>query len=134
MKKKFEKQIASLGLITDFVSEFATAADIDEAALFQMNLVIEEMFTNMVKYNTESAHDVEIAFQRDADRLIIELRDFGVESFDITQTEPVDTSLPVEQRTPGGLGIHLVKQFMDEIKYEYKDGNSKITLVKNLES
>lgn len=54
MEKKFKREIKSLDKIAHFISEFITKNRIDESLSFPINLVIEELFTNMVKYSTES--------------------------------------------------------------------------------
>ena len=61
------------------------------------------------------------------------LTDFDTEPFDITQTNEVDVNKRIEERKPGGLGLHLTKRMVDKIDYDYKDRKSKITLIKNLE-
>ena len=58
--------------------------------------------------------------------------DRGVEYFDPTAAPPVDTTKPLSERRPGGLGVHLVKQYVDDFKYEYVGNDSVITLTKKL--
>lgn len=43
-----------------------------------------------------------------------------------------DVTLPAEEREIGGLGIFMTKKTMDEVRYEYKDGQNRLTLVKKL--
>jgi anti-sigma regulatory factor (Ser/Thr protein kinase) len=64
------------------------------------------------------------------------MTDVGVKRFDITAAQPADMSRVITNRPVGGLGIHLVKQIMDEIAYEYDERNrrSTITLIKHLRS
>lgn len=87
----------------------------------------------MVKHNVKSRCDVQIDLQREENLLKICLTDFDVEPFDITKIKEVDVDQHLEERKVGGLGIHLVKQMMDDIHYEYKDRMSRITLIKHLE-
>jgi hypothetical protein len=60
------------------------------------------------------------------------LTDVDAEPFDITQADEYDTRQPLKERPIGRLGIHLVRRMVDEINYEYKDRQSKITLIKDL--
>jgi anti-sigma regulatory factor (Ser/Thr protein kinase) len=47
------------------------------------------------------------------------LTDYDVEQFDVTRAPDVDTSKPIEQREPGGLGLHLIRRMVDSMEYEY---------------
>ena len=65
------------------------------------------------------------------EKLIFTITDSGV-PFDPTQKEEVDITLSAEEREIGGLGIHLVRQIMDEVKYERTNNQNILTLVKKL--
>jgi len=133
MEKKFKREIKSLDKIFTFNSKFITKNKIDHSITFTLNLVIEELFTNMVKYDSENPNDILISLNKEENYLIISLTDFDVEPFDITKTEEVDIKQSLRDRKVGGLGLHLTKQMMDKIDYEYKNRISKITLIKHLE-
>ena len=132
MQKTFKRDLTSLDKIFISISQFISQNKIDESVSFTVNLVVEELFTNMVKY-TPGDKEVLICLEKKNGELIITLTDFGVSAYDITKADQVDVNKRLEERKPGGLGLHLVKQMMDDIKYEYKNRNSKITLIKHLE-
>lgn len=134
MQKKFKKEIASLTEVFRFIEAFMTQHAIDESAAFSINFAIEEIFTNMVKYGTVSSHDILISLKKKNDDLLISLTDFDVLKFDVTKAAAVDVNQTLKERKIGGLGLHLTKRMVDEIRYEYKDKNSKITLIKHLET
>ena len=133
MEKKFKRDVRSLELIFDYVREFVKMHDIRSSAVFQIDFILEELFTNMVKYNSENANDILLSLNKKRDRIIMSLVDTDVEPFDITTAPMTDTSLPLEQRTSGGIGLQLVRQISDGIDYEYKNRQSKITIVKIVE-
>jgi anti-sigma regulatory factor (Ser/Thr protein kinase) len=133
MTREFPKRIDSLESIFEFVAEFAAANGIGGDTLNAMQFGVEEIFTNLVKYNGETANDVAIAMNIANGRMALSLLDQDVHSYDLTKTPPVDITQPLHERTPGGLGIHLVKQMMDDVQYEYGDRTAKITLIKDLE-
>ncbi len=132
MEKTFRKDFSSLEPIEGFIRSFAAGLSLDEATVFTLNFVIEEIFTNMVKYQPSARNDVLIGLDGDARSLTIRLVDHGVEYFDPTSAPPVDTGKPLSERRPGGLGVHLVKQYMDTFNYEYVGNDSIITLTKKL--
>ena len=133
MDKKFKRDLNSLDRIFQFINEFSAKTGVDESVVFTINLVVEELFTNMVKYTYENSNEILLQLKKNAEDLIIHLTDFDVDPFDITKTAEVDTKQSLEERGVGGLGIHLVKQMIDKIEYEYKDRQSKIILIKHLE-
>jgi len=131
-EKKFKKDYSSLEPIDEFIRSFAADNSLDGEMVFTVNFVVEEIFTNMVKYQSGSENDVSIGLSRENDALEIRLVDYGVEYFDPTSAPAVDVNKPLTERRPGGLGVHLVKMYVDDFRYEYTDGNSIITLTKNL--
>lgn len=133
MEKKFKRDFKSLDSVFNFISEFFNKEHIDKTVLFSVNFIIEEIFTNMVKYNSEGKSDILLDLNREEKKILIKLIDFDSEPFDLTQKEEADTTLTLNERTPGGLGIHLVKKMADDVKYEYQDRQSKIVITKNLE-
>jgi len=133
MDKKFKRDLSSLDEIFKFINEFSAKTDVDESVVFTINLVVEELFTNMVKYASENTNEILLELKKNEDDLIIHLTDFDVEPFDISKTAEVDTQQSLEERRVGGLGIHLVKQMIDKIEYDYKNRQSKNILTKHLE-
>ncbi|MFQ5824370.1 MAG: ATP-binding protein [bacterium] len=133
MEKKFKRDINSLDMIFNFIGEYITKTKIDHTITFTINFVVEEIFTNMVKYNSENTNDILISLNKNENNLIISLTDFDVEPFDVTKSEEVNINQSLEDRKVGGLGLHLVKQMVDKINYEYKNRKSKITFIKHLE-
>ncbi len=132
MEKKFSKDFGSLDRIDAFVRSFAAGRGLDEGTVFTLNFVIEEIFTNMVKYQPTAANDVLIGLSIDGGSVTVKMVDYGVRYFDPTSAPPVDTGKPLSERRPGGLGVHLVKQYMDDFNYEYVGSDSIITLTKKL--
>ena len=133
MEKRFRRDIRSLDEIFGFLDEFKKRSRLVGSTVLDLELMVEELFTNMVKYCSENPNDILIRIQRRGKKLILVLNDFDVEPFDITKVDEVDIKQCLEERKVGGLGIHLVKCIADEIDYEYCDRTSTITVVKNLE-
>lgn len=134
MEQTFARNLDELHTVFAFLDSFAEASDIDMSVSLPVRLAVEELFTNMVKYNNDSRSDITLGIDRSDDKVTIVLTDFDTEPFDITSTGDVDITASLEERTPGGLGIHLVKRMVDEIHYHYKERVSQITLIKSIQS
>lgn len=133
MTVKFQRTLASLEKISQFILEFARKNKLNDRIVNIITLVVEELFTNAVKYNPENTNDISVNLSIDSDKLIVSIVDYDVEPFDIRQIEAYDFRKKLNERRVGGLGIPLVKKMMDRIDYEYKNRQSNITLVKYLE-
>jgi len=133
MQKNFKHQISSLSQIFIFVSEILKSYKVGEAISFSINLAIEELFTNMVKYNGGSNNDITIEINKEGKKLMVNLIDYDSNEFDVSKTQEVDVTQRLEERKVGGLGLHLVKKIVDNLEYEYTHGESRITFTKNLE-
>ena len=132
-EQKFDKEISSLGAIFDFLSDSLDGGKLGDDVEFCLNFVLEEIFTNMVKHNESSRNEVLIGVEPLGDRVLVELTDFDVEPFDPGTAPKVDVNAPLHDRTPGGLGLHLVKSMVDKLTYEYRDRNLRVTIYKSLD-
>lgn len=116
-----------------FVDEACEAAELDMSTTIKMNLAIEEAVVNVMSYaypnGIKGAVDIDALVTDDELKFVIS--DKGT-PFDPTQQAEVDTSLSAEERTIGGLGIHLIRQIMDTIHYEHTDDRNMLTLSKKL--
>ena len=117
MEKFFRRDIQSLDSIFDFLGSCISFHNLDEALAFTLRFAVEEIFTNMVKYNPLGPDEILIALNVNAANLIVQLVDSEATPFDITKKEDVDFGLRLEERKPGGLGIHLVKNMVDKVDY-----------------
>ena len=119
--------------LADFVNEVCEAMGFDMSLTMQMNLALEEAVVNVMKYAypTGTHGDISIEAEANDERLKFTIIDRGT-SFDPTATADVDTTLSVEERPIGGLGIYLVRQIMDSINYERIDSHNVLTLRKKL--
>jgi len=133
VERRFPKDVASLGAIYGFVREFLAERGIGPEAAYDVDLIAEELFTNMVKYGRGGESEISIALDWSAPTLTFCIRDFGAERFDPTEAPEVDTTRPIEERRAGGLGIHLVRRIADHLSYAYDQGNT-IRIMKRLET
>ena len=128
-----EREIGELDRIVATTHSYFEESAIDPGIRGTIDFAIEEMFVNMVKYNTGTTSQIEILLARDGDGIRVTMIDRDVERFDPTQRAPVDVDLPAEKRTPGGLGVYLTLKLVDSFSYDYKGRVSTITFSKRPE-
>lgn len=133
MDGSFERDFGALGEVFAFTERFAEANRVDEPLRYSINLVVEELFTNMVKYNTGGGHAIGIRMDVRDGTLRIELVDDDVDPWDPNEAPAVKLDQPIEERKPGGLGLYLVRSIVDELKYEYTNRQMTVTAIKHLE-
>jgi len=116
----FPRRIEALAEIFAFAARAFERERIPEPLRSDVEFVLEELFTNIVKYGRGRA-PVTIDIRAIADGVEATVTEPEAERFDITRAAPVDTTLPAEQRRPGGLGLHLVARLADFVKYDYSE-------------
>lgn len=129
MNKKFARSFDELRRIVAFTEEFFRREQLAPSLRNIVDLCVEELFVNMVTYNTETDAEILIELAPHERGVEVSLTDFNVERFDPRGVPAVDISAPLEERTPGGLGLYLVMKMADAIHYEYRDRTSKITFI-----
>ena len=120
-----------LPLFRNFMQEVCQELDLDEDLTQSVKLAVDEICSNLIQYGYEGMEAGEIHLSvRDQDPLLeIILEDTG-HPFDPATLDPPDLSENFEDRKIGGLGIHLVKESMDEISYESSEGSNVLVLRK----
>lgn len=131
--KSFAPRVDAVVEVVGFSAEAFASQGIDAALRHAVDLCLEELFTNLVKYGRSTA-PIRIELRRIAGGVEGCLSAEGVDDFDPTQAPTVDVSVPIDQRQPGGLGLHLVRQLVDSIEYEYQshERRSRVTFRKTL--
>ena len=117
--------------LASFTDEVCEALELEMSLTMSINLALEEAVVNVMSYAYPAGTkgNVNIEAEADEEWLKFVISDNGV-PFDPTEKEEVDTTLNAEERPIGGLGIHLVRQIMDSINYEFIDDKNVLTLKK----
>jgi anti-sigma regulatory factor (Ser/Thr protein kinase) len=124
--------IATITQLSELVETVCEEKGLDMALTMNLNLALEEAVVNVMSYAyPDSQGDVKVDIMIDDQKVVSILTDSGI-PFDPTQKGDVDTTLPAEERPIGGLGIHLVKQIMDKVSYQYVGNQNILTLEKNI--
>ena len=122
----------SLESIFTFIQKFVSHNGLNDSLSYQLNLVIEELFTNMVKYNSQNQNPILIQLIKQKYKLVVSMTEFDTEPFNIKQVKSYDRNQILQERSVGGVGIHLVQNIMDQIDYKYDNRTSTIILIKRL--
>ena len=111
------------------VAQFCSGCRLDDDAEFQLNLVLEELFVNSLKHGgcKGMPNCARVRLRGTADGVEVEYRDRG-HPFDPTETPAVNIHASLAERSEGGLGIHLVREIMRDVRYE-RDGEwNRVTM------
>jgi anti-sigma regulatory factor (Ser/Thr protein kinase) len=117
--RMFRRSFDSLQAIFALTAEFCSRHGVDPGLVPTVDFVAEELFTNMVKYSPQGSPEVRIDMRAITGGVEMALTDYDVEQFDVTRAPDVDTAKPIEQREPGGLGLHLIRRMVDSMEYAY---------------
>ena len=129
-----------LSLANDLRNIAAAAENIDvfcarhglaEEIAFEVNLAVDELVTNMIGYDDNGEHRIELVLRLEGGALTIEITDDG-RAFDPLQAPAPDPGASLQDRAVGGLGIYLVHKTMDTLAYRRQDGRNVVTLTKHV--
>ncbi|HVR44623.1 MAG TPA: ATP-binding protein [Thermoanaerobaculia bacterium] len=129
---RLEREIAALDDLFATVERFVADERLDEKTGLELAVVLEELFTNAVQHNPGGSGDLRITLRRDSGEIVLTLTDPDTDPFDLASEPPPDLFLPLAHRRPGGLGVHLVRSFVDRIECDWREREGTITLIKTL--
>ncbi len=126
---KIGNDLNELAVLCREVHNFLEDEKVPAAPVYKIDLSIEEMLTNVIKYSYDDndRHEISVYLQIDPDRILLEMRDDGHE-FNPLEAPLSDLSDEIELRRVGGMGIHLTRTMVDAISY-LRDGNTNMVAV-----
>lgn len=130
--KVFPARKDALDTVISFVEEELEKIDCPMKAVMQISVCTEEMFINVASYAyTHKEGSVALSVDAEPGAVSVTLTDSGV-PFDPLSAKTPDITLSAEERKVGGLGIYMVKQSMDHVAYQRKDGKNIFTMTKKI--
>lgn len=128
-----KNDIAEIGRLEQFIEDVGDAYSLAPEVVFNLNLVLEEAVVNIINYAyPKDEHELIYLSANMVDgSVVFILTDTGME-FDPTLAPDADITLSADEREIGGLGIFLIRQIMNEVRYERIDGKNILTLSKKL--
>lgn len=124
--------VESVNTITEFAETEMEIHECPMKVIIQMNIAIDEIVSNVVNYAYEDGDgdvSISIGFTDSPRSVRMTFRDKGIPYNPLEKADP-DTTLSVEERDIGGLGIFIVKKNMDSMEYRYEDGENVLTISK----
>ncbi len=131
---KFPANVELVDKMIDPIVSALREIDVEHKKIYQVNLALEEILVNIAKYaypDNQGIIDISYEMSEDNKKLKIVIKDKGTE-FNPLEKEDPDLEASVENRKIGGLGIYIVKNIMDDIKYQRINNENVLELIKEL--
>ena len=129
-----KNELSNIDLVNDRFKAFAHGKEIPKNVVGAVCMVFDDLLTNIISYayKDDEQHDIGIQVFLKKNSIVIIIIDDGF-PFDPFQGDAPETQLSIEERDVGGLGIHLVKEIMDDVSYQRKTNQNIVTLTKYFE-
>ena len=131
---RIKNRISELEHVAQFIEEIGEELGLSMELQMNLNLVMEEMVSNVIfyAYPQEADAEIELVAKSDGKELTFVLTDQGRE-FDPTAKEDADPNVNPAEREIGGMGIFIVKNIMNQVTYQRLDGKNLLTMTKGIE-
>jgi anti-sigma regulatory factor (Ser/Thr protein kinase) len=135
LELRFANDLGALAALAERVERFGAEQHLPARIVNALNVVLDEAVSNAINHGYDAGVRGEIAvrLRREPDGVTAEVEDDG-RAFDPLQAPPPDLTLPLEQRPIGGLGIHLIRNLMDEVSYARVGDRNVLKMAKHLAS
>lgn len=124
----------ALGQAHDWLQQASIEHHWPVRTTFALKLCMDEALTNSVQYGftagVDKASKITLILSLNDPFIILEIIDNGI-PFDPTQKEPNDLAMTLEDATPGGHGIRLMRHYLHDIRYTFTDGQNRLSLIIN---
>ena len=126
--------VENLEAVTAFVDEYLEKIGCSPRSQMQLDIAVDELFSNIAYYAYQPGTGevtVQVEVAEEPSCTVLTFIDSGIPYNPLSHADP-NTMLPAEERETGGLGIYMVKKFMDAVSYAYEDGKNILTIKKKL--
>lgn len=133
-KLRLSGELSQVRAACDFIVEVAQAAGLGDDGVFQCQLSVEEIFTNIVEHgygHNGADKSIELVCEIFDDLLVISLID-EAPLFNPLSLESPDPDTPLWERDTGGWGVYFVRQYMDDIRYKADNEKNRLILEKKI--
>ncbi|MFA7077930.1 MAG: ATP-binding protein [Syntrophomonas sp.] len=134
MNCEIKADLAEIERLAEIIEEYGKTHNISPKIIFGINLSLDELITNTINYGYkgDKEHRIGVQLTLTPEEIEVEISDDGL-SFNPLDQPPPDINQSIEDRPIGGLGIHLVRKMMDQVKYQRQGDKNILTMKKRLE-
>ena len=128
---KLKSKLSELDTLCRQLENCGDAMALPHKCLFEINLGLDELFTNIISYGFDDdlEHQIKFSLAKEAETLVVKVEDDG-RPFNPLEVEAPKEAKDLDSIDIGGLGIHLIKKMMDEIDYQRVKGKNRLILKK----
>jgi anti-sigma regulatory factor (Ser/Thr protein kinase) len=132
---ELKNNVGELERLSQILTQFGETNNLSPKVLFAINLALEEILTNIINYGYKDnyEHEIKLAISLEHDELTVKVEDDG-QAFNPLRAPEPDIDKPLQNRPIGGLGIHLVRNLMDELEYRRWEGRNILVMKKKATS
>jgi anti-sigma regulatory factor (Ser/Thr protein kinase) len=129
LTRKITNELHSLESLMNASTNFLEDHDVDGQTVYRVNLALEEMVTNIIKYGYDDYenHEIDVCLEILPDEVVAVIKDDGHE-FDPLSQEKKPGAASVEEQEAGGLGIHLIKQLVGHMSYKREENTNVLEI------
>ncbi len=130
---RLANRLSEIPVLAERVEAVAAAHGLPPGVIFKLNLVLDEVLTNVIDYayQDDQPHEIQVVLAVDGDGVVAEVIDDG-RAYDPTATPDPDITLGIEERPIGGLGIFFAKRMMDRVEYRRDGAFNRLLLAKGI--
>ena len=128
---ELKSKLSELNALCRHLEDCGNVMELPQKCLFEINLGLDELFTNIISYGFDDGieHQIKFSLAKEKETLVVQVEDDG-KPFNPLETADPEVSQDLDTINIGGLGIHLVKKMMDDIDYQRVKGKNKLILKK----
>jgi len=129
-----DNDLSKIDLVNERFMLFAQANELPNKTAAAIRMAFDELLTNIISYayDDEGQHEIDIRVSLLNDAVVIVISDSGI-PFNPFQLKTPDTEASIDDRDIGGLGVHLVREMLDQVNYQRKVDQNVVTLVKGID-
>ena len=132
---ELKNKLSELKALNQHLTAFGHDIGLPEIGISEINICLDELFTNTVLYGfkDDREHNIQFTIKMDDHILTASIEDDGL-PFNPLQKKVPELPTDVESAKIGGLGIHITRKLMDKISYERKRGKNRLTIKKSIQA